>query len=582
MLTLRYYQRAAIDAVYSYWRTGGGNPLIELATGTGKSAVGGVITKELLSGWGDMRIGCITHVKELISQNAKEFFRIWPDAATMTGIYSAGLGKKDVRGQIIFGGIQSIWRSAEIIRRGFDVLLIDEAHLVPRDSETMYGKFIDALRQTTPDMRIVGMTATPYRLSTGRLDEGEGRIFDKTVYSYDIGAGVSDGYLCPLTSKRTHGQIDLKGVATRGGEFVTGDLERRMMEDAAKIREACEEVIAYGREQRRKKWIVFCVGVDHAQAVCAEMSRQGVLSACVTGETPAGERDRLIQLFREGRLECLTSVGVLTTGFNVPDVDLIALMRPTLSTGLYVQMLGRGTRPVYERGFDMDSVDGRRAAIAASRKPNCLVLDYAGCGKTHGPVDDLTPQADRKGCARRDDDVDPLAEKITVDTVRGKYCPECNELQPVRATSCQDCDYHWPVEAKHDSRAHDTAVMKGEQKPEWRAVDHWDHARHEKLGGTPSMRIDYFCGPQRFSDWVCFEHEGGALRMALQKWNELGGDTPPPATVNEALDRVDELMQPTEILVVKDGQFWRIAARRFMPLAKVENWSNEIGDEIPF
>lgn len=574
---LRYYQREAIDAVYSYWRGGGGNALIELATGTGKSGVAGTFCKELLGGWPDLRIGVIAHVKELIQQNAQEMFRIWPQAPI--GIYSAGLGKRDTRAQILFGGIQSIHRKAEVITRGFDVLLIDEAHLIPRDSETMYGRFIDRCRDKVPDMRIVGLTATPYRLGSGRLDEGEGRIFDSTVYSYDIGAGVRDGYLCPLTSKRTQGEVDLKGVAVRGGEYVAGELERAMMRDADKITEACAEIIAFGRQQRRRKWIVFCTGVAHSAAVCAEMGRQGVLAASVTGETPAAERDRLIRLFREGQLECLTSVGVLTTGFNVPDVDLIALMRPTLSTGLYVQMLGRGTRPIYERGFDMETPEGRRQAVAASHKPNCLVLDYAGNGETHGPVDALTPPAAPESRGKREQ-----IEKITVETVKGKYCPNCGELCLVQAATCEDCGHNWPVEIKHDARAGDMPVMASEQRPEWHAVTHWDHKRHEKAGGTPSFRIDYLCGMARYSDWLCFEHTGGARDVAHKKWDELRGEMPAPAAVDEALERADELMRPSEIMIARDGQFWRIVAKRFGSPPPPPNWgaAPELDDEIPF
>ncbi len=577
MLTLRYYQREAIDSVYAYWKAKGGNALIELATGTGKSAVAGVLTKELIGGWENLRIGIITHVKELISQNAQEFLGIWPGAAGRMGIHSAGLGKKDVHGQIIFGGIQSIYRSAQILEKGFDVLLIDEAHLVPRDSETMYGKFIDACRQAVPDMRIIGLTATPYRLSTGRLDEGEGRIFDKTVYSYDIGRGVNDGYLCPLTSPRSHTQIKIEGVATRGGEFVQGDLERAIMQDAETVRAACAETVEWMRAQKRKRLLDFCAGVDHANFVHEVYRGLGLRTAVVTGETES--RGKLIDALKCGDLEGLVSVGVLTTGTNIPGVDTVSLKMKTLSTGKYVQILGRGTRPIYERGFDMDSAEGRRAAIAAGGKPNCLVLDFGGNGAIHGPVDDLTPSTGQ-GTAR--EPRDPLAEKITVDTVRGKYCPECGELQPVRAVMCEDCDYQWPVEARHDSQAHDVAVMKDEMRPDWRFVEMWEHERHEKLGGTPSMRIDYFCGGAKFSDWLCFEHEGGAKRMALQKWMELGGETPAPADVNEALDRTEELMRPTEVLVVRDGQYWRIVAKRFQPLPPVANWSKEIDDEIPF
>lgn len=579
MFELRSYQRAAIDSVYQFWRGGGGNPLIELATGTGKSAVAGTFCKEVLTGWPDMRIGVLAHVKELIAQNAQEMLRIWPSAPI--GIYSAGLGRKDARAQILFAGIQSIHRKADVLR-GFDLLLVDEAHLIPRDSETMYGRFIEDCRAAVPDMRIVGLTATPYRLGTGRLDQGEGRIFDEITYSYDIGKGVADGYLCPLTSRKAQGEVDLSGVAVRGGEYVAGDLERRMMRDQ-KITEACQEIVAYKRDQSRRKVMVFCTGVNHAHAVRDELEKLGLRSASVTGETPGAERDKLISDFRNGWLDCLTGVGVLTTGFNVPDVDLIALMRPTLSTGLYVQMLGRGTRPIYERGFNMECAEGRRAAIAASTKPNCLILDYAGCGRTHGPVDDLRPSPGREPGKR-----EQVEEKIKPETERGKYCPQCSELVPIAAMECKDCGHLFPVEVKHDARADvEAAIMKAEIVPTWHYVVDVTYNRHEKIGGTPSFRVDYFHGAgSRVSDWLCFEHQNGARDMGHKKWNDLCGDTPPPATVDEAMERSEELSNPSQILIRKDGDFWRVIGMRFgppPPMAGQQALELEaFDDEIPF
>lgn len=577
MLKLRPYQRAGIDAVYAYWRGGGGNALIELATGTGKSLVAATFCRELIEGWPDMRIGVVTHVKELIGQNAAEMLHLWPQAPI--GINSAGLGRRDTRSQILFCGIQSIHKKADILG-GFDLLLVDEAHLIPRDGDSMYGRFIADCRAHIADMRIVGLTATPYRLGTGRLDQGEDRVFDEIVYTYGIGEGVRDGYLCPLTSKRAQGQIDVSGVEIRGGEFAAGALENRVMRDA-KVAEACRELIEYGRQQKRASWIVFCTGVAHANAVRDELERQGVRAAAVTGDMPASERDRLISAFRFGGLECLTSVGVLTTGFNVPTVDLIALMRPTLSTGLYVQMLGRGTRPVYEDGFNLDSVGGRQAAIAASAKPNCLVLDFAGCGRIHGPVDALTPAAKKKKG-------DGAAEaKIKPDTERGKHCDQCGNLQPLSASECRDCGHPFPMEAKHEATADaEAAVMKSEEKPEWRKVDEIVCRRHEKAGGLPSFRVDYLCGPRMFSEWLCFEHQGFARDKAHKIWDELCGEMPAPQDVEDAVQRQEEISAPDEILVAKDGSFWRIAARRYKSASAkplpMEKWAQELDDEIPF
>lgn len=579
---LRYYQREAIDSVYEFWGAGGYNPLIELATGTGKSGVAGTFCKELVQGYPDLRIGVLAHRKELIRQNAEEMFGIWPNAPL--GIYSAGLGRRDMRAQILFAGIQSIHKKAEALK-GFDLLLVDEAHLIPRASDTMYGRFINDCREIIPDMRIVGLTATPYRLGTGRLDQGMGRIFDKITYSYGIGRGVEDGYLCPLTAKKTHSEIDVSGVGKRGGEFIESELQEAILDQRATVKMACEETAYFMHEEKRRKLLAFCAGVAHAR-LCAEfLTEFGVPCTAVTGDMQ-GDRDAAIKRFTETHSplpRALSGVDILTTGFNDKAIDMIAMYRSTLSTGLYVQMLGRGTRVLYAPGFNMDDAEGRRAAIQASDKPNCRIMCFAGNVRRHGPVDDLAPVGERSEKGKTKESPTEI-EKITVETVKAKECPNCGELLPLTASECDDCGYVYPVTASHDAKAdQEAAVMKCEQVPEWRDVENVFFKRHEKQGGTPSMRVDYFCSQKIYSEWLCFEHEGFARTKAEKAWDEMCGDTPPPANVDEAIARADELMHPSRILVHKDGQYWRIVAKNFAKSnAPVESWKEELDDEIPF
>lgn len=170
MLKLRDYQSSAIDAVFDYWREFDGNPLVDLATGCGKSLVMAKLIQRLIEGWSDMRVMIVTHVAELIEQSYLELLGVWPFAPA--GIYSAGLGRRDARSQIVFAGIQTVHNKAQQIGH-VDVLMVDECHLIPINSNTMYRKFIDALLEINPDMKILGLTATPYRLDSGRLDEVE-------------------------------------------------------------------------------------------------------------------------------------------------------------------------------------------------------------------------------------------------------------------------------------------------------------------------------------------------------------------------------------------------------------------------
>ena len=429
MTELRHYQSAAIDAVRSYWERGGGNPLIDLATGTGKSVVLAQICRDVVEQFG-ARVLVLTHVKELVQQDAAATLRLWPQAPV--GINSAGLGRRDTRAQVLFASIQSVFRLGEPELGKRQLVIIDEAHLVPRAGDGMYLTLINRLREAEPDMRVVGLSATCYRLDSGRLDEGDARIFDDIVYSYGIGDGVADGFLSPLRSLNgAAGQIDARGVGKLGGEFKASALEYAANKDAL-IEAAVDEIVERGAD--RRGWIVFCSGVDHCEKVRASLARRGIGVASVTGETARDERDRAIRLFKAGQLRALTSVGVLTTGFDAPHVDLIAMMRPTLSTGLYVQMLGRGTR-------------------LAAGKSDCLVLDFSGNVRRHGPVDAIEVKVGDGAGGKTE-------TKVEESTVRAKECPQCKALVGLRVMECLDCGHVWPSEPKHEAKAdRDAAVM---------------------------------------------------------------------------------------------------------------------------
>lgn len=535
--TLRPYQRAAIDAVYAYWQDGGGNPLVVIPTGGGKSLIIAQMVRELIEQYPTLRIGIVTHTKELIAQNFQELLRLWPQAPA--GIHSAGLGRRDTHSQILFCGVQSAFKRVQQIG-GFDVLIVDEAHLIPRSSSTMYGQFIGLLRDEIPDMRIVGMTATPYRLDSGRLDEGKDALFDDVVYDANVGDLIEQGYLSHLVSRSgVAAQIDVGGVGKRGGEFIAGALEKAA--DRHEITTAaCGEIAALAGT--RRAWLAFCCGIDHAAHVRDAMRELGVSSETVNGEMAGGERDGIIRRFRDGQIRCLTSVNVLSIGFNVPQVDLIALMRPTLSTGLYVQQVGRGFR-------------------IAEGKENCLVLDYAGNVMRHGPVDAVLPADDRgPGKAKKE-----LGEKVEVDTVAAKVCPTCLAMAGLRQLFCDCCGYVWPEQKpKHQAKADvATPILTTERKPlDLIPVVSWRFSRHQKEGSPDSLRVTYHAGLMAYTEWVTIEHPGQAGEKARQWWMRHGGRDKPP-TVALALERFSNLPMPNFIQVVKDGQWNRIVSHQY-------------------
>jgi len=551
-MPLRDYQQAAIDSVFGYWAGGGDSPLVEMATGTGKSMVIAGLLQRLLTTWPDMRVLVLVHVRELVEQDFKALIRVWPSASV--GIYSAGLGRRDRGQRIIFGSIQSLYRQDCHSIGKFDLVLIDEAHLVPPGGEGMYRTLLDSLRKGVPDLRVCGFTATPYHTGHGRLDAGDGRLFTDTVTSYGIGPAIEDGWLTPMTAKRTAAEIDVSGVARQGGEFVPGALERAADVDEV-TRAAVAEILARGQD--RRSWLAFCSGVDHAHHVADALRLAGVDCATITGKTPSAERAQMIRDFRSGRLRCLTNANVLTTGFDAPGVDLIACLRPTLSPGLYVQMMGRGTRVVWPQGFDPDAADpaGRREAIASSSKRNCLVLDFAGNVRRHGPVDmvEIKPPGGGGGEA-------PVKE-----------CPDCQSYVYTAVRVCPDCGHEFPPpapEEKLETKADTTPILSTELAlPEDVAVQDWEGRVHTPRDPDKpqSVCVSYYGGLLTYREWVCPEHTGYA-RAKFEKWWRTHGGEDAPTSVLETVSRWGELTMPPTIIVRRSGKFWDILGRRFAPV----------------
>jgi DNA repair protein RadD len=190
MVELRPYQNDALTALEAHWHKGRGAALIDMATATGKSLVIAEIIRRAIARDPSLRVLVAVHVRELVTQDVAALLTIWPDAPY--GICSDGLDRRDHDQQIIFGTIQTLWRDvAELGRR--DLLLVDEVQLVPRDGDGMYLTLIDYLRGLNPDLRMVGASATCFRLDSGYLDRGEGALFERTVYSYGIADGIHDG-----------------------------------------------------------------------------------------------------------------------------------------------------------------------------------------------------------------------------------------------------------------------------------------------------------------------------------------------------------------------------------------------------
>ena len=524
---LRGYQERAVEAIYRYFEKNKGHPLVVMPTGTGKSLTLSAFVKSAIESWPDTRVLVLTHVKELIEQDYAALLRLWPEAPA--GIYSAGLKKRNINAQVIFGGIQSIHKHAYKIQR-CDIVIIDEAHLLSENDGTMYREFLGQLREINPQLKLLGFTATPFRLDSGPLYGNDKSLFTDVAYNVSLIDMIRQGYLCPLVPKAMATSLDVSNVGTRGGEFIPGQLEKAV--DTSETNGAAvQEILQWG--QNRRSWLIFCVGVDHAFHIRNLIRDAGIDCETVVGSTPANERSRILDEFKAGKLRALTNANVLTTGFDAPGTDLIALLRPTKSVGLYVQMLGRGTR----------TFDG---------KTECLVLDFAKNTERHGPIDLV--KATRKK-PREDGEVGQAPVK---------ECPNCHSIVHLSLASCPDCGYAFPPsEIKIERRASNAAVLSTQIQPEWLKISGIRYKYHEgRDAKPPTLRVNYTCGLRILSEFLCLEHGGYPQLRASQWWKRHGG-VKVPKKVQEALAQVEMLKKPRYILVKPDGKYDRVIDYKF-------------------
>lgn len=509
MLELRPYQRAAIDGLYDYWATKkGDNPLIIAPTGSGKSLIIAHLVKDAMSFPGT-RVLMLTHVKELLEQNAKELLLLYPSADV--GFYSASLKKKVLRCAITFAGIQSIHKKAFQMVPPPDLVIVDECHLIPRTESTRYNKFLSELKLANPGVKIVGLTATPYRLDSGWLHKGEGAIFDGIAYDIPVADLMEQGFLSPVVSKSGARKIDLSEVGHRGGEFIESELARAAS-DPQLVRETVAEIVEYGKD--RKAWLIFACGVVHANMLRDEFETHGIEAHVVTGSDGMTERTDKIDRFRRGDFKCLINVNVLTTGFNVPHVDLIGIVRATESAGLYVQIVGRGTR-------------------LAEGKTDCLILDYGDNVIRHGFIDKVRPKI--KG------------EKEESGVAPCKECPSCRTIQHAAMRNCIECGCAFPPPVlNHGNRAYSGAMISTQVQAAWVDVDDVGYSRWRKEGKPDSIRVTYYCGLIKISEWLCPDHGGYAAERYKKRKPALGAEA---TTTADAMAECDFWNKPRRIKV---------------------------------
>ena len=598
-MILRDYQTTAVEAAWQALCNQIGNPVISAPTGCGKSLMIAELCRRAIEYGG--RVIVLAHRKELLEQNADKIRRLLPDIDI--GIYSAGLKSRDTDHAVIVAGIQSIYKKAHELGSR-QLVILDECHLLPVDGDGIYQTFLGDLRKLNQRCRLIGLTATPYRLGDGKLCTPTG-LLNHVCHKVGIKTLTEQGHLCRLVSAESKVRVDTSGLHHRQGEFLASEADALF---AGVTAPACAEIVELTRD--RNSCLIFCSGVANAQAVAKLLGElTGERAECVTGETPPLERAAALRDFRDGRLKYLTNCDVLTTGFDAPCVDFIGVLRATESAGLFAQILGRGMR-----------VD--------PSKQDCRVADFGQNLARFGPLDAETYGERIKGTGKGGEQ--PM-----------KVCPACGEEVAISAIEC-DCGWIFPREnkPKHDDKATGGAILMADIKPQHWIVEQAHLSRHKGKEGKPdTLRADYTCQPLHggpityvcptcgvdgehitttvsagrynavllhceacgelvtqlpkngnlseriVSEWVCIEHTGFAQTKAKQWWS-LRSISPFPESIDDAIElwQRGAVALSSSISTVPDGKYTKIIEQ--VVDARPEEWSEvaevEDLDEVPF
>ena len=499
-MLLRPYQQAAIDAVYEHLRTRDDNPCAVIPTAGGKTPIMAAICRDAVVRWNG-RVLILAHVKELLEQTADKLRAVCPEVDF--GIYSAGLKRRDTNNPIIIAGIQSVYRRACELD-AFDLVMVDEAHLIPLDGDGMYRQFLADAKVVNPNLRVIGFTATPFRLKNGSICTPDG-FLNHICYEVGVRELIHDGYLCPLVTKAGRSKADTDELHVRGGEFVSDEVES-LMDQESLVQAACAEIAQYTTD--RNACLIFASGVQHGMHIVDTLHRYHNISCgFVSGDTPSAQRDETLKQFTSGRLKYLCNINVLTTGFDAPHIDCVALVRPTMSPGLYYQMVGRGFR-------------------LHPSKENCLVLDFGNNVLRHGPVDQIKITQRESGAG----------------TAPAKECPECQAVIAAGFSTCPQCGYVFPPpdRQKHDAKASEEGILSGQVTTTTYEVKDISYSVHVKRGADEdaprTLRVDYLVGWNLYkSEWICLEHSGYARGKAVAWWKRRSSD-PVPDSIERAVE----------------------------------------------
>lgn len=529
-MQLRPYQTRAIEQLYDWFRSNRkGHPVVCMPGGSGKSVVIASIVKDALTNWKSTRVLMLVHSKELVAQNAAKLRQLWPNAPL--GIYSASIGKRQVDA-VTYAGIQTVKNRALEINK-IDLCIIDECHAISHTDTGSYRKLIADLLAINPNMRIIGFSASPYRLGHGMIHKGDEAIFTDIIDPVSIEELVYNKYLSPLTSKVPKFLLDRTGLHKRQGEYIAAEMEGRFNTKENNL-SVVREMIATASD--RKHWLVFCSGVAHAEDMSQMLNAFNISAVALSANDSKTSREQKLADFESGKVRAMCNVGILTTGYDFEALDCIAFLRSTMSPGLYLQMAVRGMR------------------IAPDKK-DCLVLDFAGVVAQHGPITAVEPPSK----AGSGDGEAPV-----------RICDECHEICHASVRVCPACGHEFPPPKEKDYKLHSDDIMGLQSKD--LQVQSWVWRKHTaKTSGKDMLAVTYYGGlsDKAIREYFAITHEGYARQKALQSLAEIAQSSGVVAgglnvaTIEEMADNLNAATPPSIIEHKRDGKFDKVLRRHW-------------------
>ena len=539
---LRDYQESVVTAAMAFIRYRSGHGYVTAPGGSGKSHMIAAVGERAVTEFGDVLV--LARSEKLLTQNRAKFS---DDVQESIGVYCAGLGLKELGKPITIASAQSL-AGAEADLSRVRLVLVDECDEISDDEESQYQRIFAACH---PEHRIVGFTATPFRTGSGKITWGE------EIINIPLKAIMDAGHLTPPTNK-VGTVLDLSNVRVALGEYVQSQLDE-LYADPTLLAKSVEKIRQYSAE--RSHCLIFTQSVAHADLLASAMEFNGMPCVVVTGDTDKDELAWIIQDFEEGRCKYLINVMLLTRGYDMPAVDMIAVLRATKSKRLWEQILYRGTR-------------------LHPAKRDFLVLDMGNNFITHGPLG--SPNIDSGRGASR--------------AASGKICPVCEDFTPPLARSCPACGYQFPEPeirtVSHAARADNTSATiydpQGEPVIQKYAVENVLYKIHKnRAKGTTSIMVSYYCGYGKYgniAEWISpWSKSEWAQNNAWKFFKERGVDLAPPISAyseDDLLWHCDSLKKPIEITVDHSAEFPRVKHYRWEEVLRPTPPQPELDDEI--